>query len=435
MYRSFRMLGSAVAATVLTAGCHCSPWAAGPPSGTGPNAPATVGPGFENPASPAPTANPQAMQEVMAELRQLGAEDPTAQEELIAELQQIDPAWWQDYLYRRRAAHQAAQAVAGDASGYSSRLDGAFDPRGNRLPPARDAALAPRDAPSGEYPNTLQPPIDAGRINRTTANRQVFGGPDEFNRVARDSLRDDCQAHLITAARFLESQSEDPPGPADSPDQLARQARLRLLYLLAGQREEALRSIPGSTPSISEFWTKQIYALDTWLDTKRIPDPTDRAAATKQILEEATAELGESAPLVIRNLAFCTTVHNFGYIESFKNCAFQPGQEVLLYAEVENFATESSREGYHTALKSSYRIFDAQGRPLVDDDLPINEDYCQNLRHDFFFAFRLYIPQHIYPGEYTLKLTIEDLKSRKIGQSSIKFTVEKPAERGAGSVL
>jgi len=314
--------------------------------------------------------------------------------------------------------------MASDAPEQAPDLGGPFHTDGNRLPPADAAASVPRDAPPGEYPNTLQPPIGASRVNPPTTIRQVSETSPQPAETSEDSPGDDCRAHLLTAAQALQSQSEDTP---DSPDQLARQARLRLLYLLAGQREEALRPISGIAPSISEFWTKQLYALDTWLDTKRIPDATDRAAATKQILDEAATELGESAPLVVRNLAFCTAVHNYGYIETFKTNEFLPGQEVLLYAEVENFTAESSKEGYHTALKTSYRIFDAQGRPLVDDDLPINEDYCQNLRHDFFFAFRLFIPQHIYPGQYTLKLTIEDLKSRKVGQSSIQFTVKRPA--------
>jgi len=350
----------------------------------------------------------------MAEFQRLGTEDPAALEVLIAELQQIDPAWWPDHLARRRASLRVAQAVSRDTAALEGVRGEPFRPDGNRLPPV-------------EYPDTYHIPIDTNGIVRASAESPVSGGRDRFDGALQNSPSDDCRAHLVTAARALQSESQDPP---DSPDQLARLARSRLLYLLAGEREEALRPIQGVAASVSEFWTKQLYALDTWLDTKRIPDPTDRAAATKQILEEATTELGESAPLVVRNLAFCTTVHNYGYVESFKDYAFQPGQEVLLYAEVENFAAESSREGYHTALKSSYRIFDAQGRPLVDDDLPINEDYCQNPRHDFFFAFRLYVPQHIYPGRYTLKLTIEDLKSRKIGQSSIQFTVEKPAGRG-----
>ena len=34
-----------------------------------------------------------------------------------------------------------------------------------------------------------------------------------------------------------------------------------------------------------------------------------------------------------------------------------------------------------------------------------------------------------YDGEHTLQLTIEDLKAKKIGQSSIKFTIKAPGSK------
>ena len=39
------------------------------------------------------------------------------------------------------------------------------------------------------------------------------------------------------------------------------------------------------------------------------------------------------------------------------------------------------------------------------------------------YEFRL--PDRIYPGKHTLQLTVEDLKSKKVGQSTVDFTVKK----------
>jgi len=199
---------------------------------------------------------------------------------------------------------------------------------------------------------------------------------------------------------------------------------LRMLYLLAGQREAALRPISG-VPSVQrEFWSKVLFALDGWLDTQKSGDLARRAAETKQTLDEALCRLGEVAPLVVRNLAFCTEIQSYGCLKPFKENVFLPEQEVLLYAEVENFTSEPTPKGFHTALRSSYQIFDARGQRVAEHDFTVTEEYCQNIRRDFFIGYHLRMPKRIYPGKYVLQLTIEDVKSHKAGQSSLEFSIK-----------
>jgi hypothetical protein len=237
----------------------------------------------------------------------------------------------------------------------------------------------------------------------------------------------DWQTQLDGAIRTLESAVGKTP---QTQEDIARHARLRLLYLAAGRRDAAIQPIPAVPPATQEFWSKELYGLATWLDTQRTADAERRAAETKRILDEALGRLGESAPLVIRNLAFCTEVHSFGCIKPFKTAEFAPDQEVLLYAEVENFTSEPTPKGFHTRLRSSYQVFDSRGQRVAEQDFPISEEYCQNPRRDFFIGYHLRLPSRIYPGKHTLQLTIEDLKSQKVGQASIELTIkEAVAER------
>jgi len=201
-------------------------------------------------------------------------------------------------------------------------------------------------------------------------------------------------------------------------------ARLRLLYLAAGQRDAALRPAPSLPASQQEFLSKSLYGWDAWLDAERTPDAALRAAEAKRALEEAAERLADAAPLVVRNLAFCTEILSYGSHKPFRTNEFLPDQEVLLYVEVENFSSESTARGYHTALRSSYQIFDARGQRVAEHDFTLTEEYCQNQRRDFFIGYHLRIPKRIYPGKYTLQLTVEDTKSRKVGQSQIEFTVK-----------
>jgi hypothetical protein len=116
-------------------------------------------------------------------------------------------------------------------------------------------------------------------------------------------------------------------------------------------------------------------------------------------------------------------VSSYGVYVKFKEDEFKAHQPLILYAEVENSKSDETAKGFHTALRSSYQILDAQGRRVAENDLALTEEYCQNLRRDYFLRYFLSVPERIYAGKYTLQLTIVDTLSQKIGQSSIEFTV------------
>ena len=204
-----------------------------------------------------------------------------------------------------------------------------------------------------------------------------------------------------------------------------------MLYAAAGRREEAVRPIPAAPPATQAFLAKELAGLTTWLEAEQSPDAKRRAGEAKPALVEALAKLAESAPLVVRNLSFCTEVRSYGCVKQFQKYEFEPNQEVLLYAEVENFASEPTPTGYHTSLKSGYEILDASGRRVAQRSFAATEEYCQNLRRDFFIGYHLRLPKNAGPGKYTLRLSIEDLKCRKTGQASMEFEM-KPRKEGGG---
>jgi hypothetical protein len=198
-----------------------------------------------------------------------------------------------------------------------------------------------------------------------------------------------------------------------------------MLYLLAGRRDDALRPIASAPASQQGFWVAELYGLSTWLDTQRNADEPRRAAEAKQHLGEAVNRLGESCPLVVRSLAFCTEIQSFGCVKPFAQTEFQPGQAVLLYAEIENLSSEATPKGVHTSIQSSYQIFDNRGQRVADEEFTATEEYCRNPRRDYFVGYELHLPERVYPGKHTLQLTVRDTKSQKIGQATIDFTVKK----------
>ena len=66
---------------------------------------------------------------------------------------------------------------------------------------------------------------------------------------------------------------------------------------------------------------------------------------------------------------------------------------------------------------------------MADHDFTVTEEHCQNQRRDFFIGYHLRLPKRIYSGKHTLQLTVEDLKSHKVGQSQIDFVVKEVKEK------
>jgi len=310
-----------------------------------------------------------------------------------------------------------------------------------RLPVAEDVALVPGSPPKADYPETGRPaavlqvaaPAPPSDPSQATSNRVVGAS---YEPEAGGNWQVGLAASIAALERDVRQlelrEAELGRAPAVQHDEVRRiqdtlsskYAQLKILYLLAGRRDDAVRPIPAIAPAEAEFWSKQMHGLDIWLDAQQTPDAMRRAAEAKQELDEAVGLLGEAASLVVHRLAFGTKIDSYGCFQEFKKDEFSPGQEVLLYAEVENITPVSTNKGFHTSLQSSYEIFNRLGQRVDFHDFTNTEEYCRNRRRDFFIGYHLRLPEQILPGEYTLTLTIEDLKSRKVGQSSIVFSVK-----------
>lgn len=236
------------------------------------------------------------------------------------------------------------------------------------------------------------------------------------------SVEVQLSAAIEALERELAANAHSPD--AQSVDSQAMQARLRLLYLVAGRRDDALRPIAGLVPEQQEFWSKEVYGLAAWFDNDKQPIERRRMTESAMHLREAAQRLSEAGSLVVKNLHFCTEVKGYGIYSKFAKDEFKLGQEVLLYAEIENFRSRSTDKGFHTALKGAYQIFDKNGRRIAEKELAIKEEYCQNQRRDFFVPYFLWMPKLADDGTYTLKLTIEDVHRGEAAESTIDFVIK-----------
>jgi hypothetical protein len=346
--------------------------------------------------------------ELLALVQSLQTLSPAEQNQLLQDLKQTDPKLWplvtQQFKasleYRKQHPNGALTPVATPAtSSVASALPvhPTTAPAAIPTPPARPLAAPPA----------------------SSASAAIVPAAATAVAPAAELAPSDWRQPLSSTIASVEQSLRESPGSDD------RQIYLRLLHLIAGHRDQALELVAGREPAEQEFWSKELYALSTLWDASRQPDSGKRRTEAAIHFDEANGKLRELGLLTIRNLAFCTEVSSYGVYKRFEKDEFRPEQRVLVYAELENFVTQATPQGYHTALKASYQIFDGRGTKVEQQDLPPMEEFCQNPRRDFFVAYSdVRLPKQIYDGRYTLKLTIEDTLGKKIAQSSIEFTVK-----------
>lgn len=461
----------ACACALVHAGCM-APWAAPPAPVVEPTSqPAALPHGATSdvpfPAAAAEDAESRNLAGVLDKLQQVRAIDPAAEQRLIDELQKTPAASWplvaeqfrSSLAYREQLTerNRRPQPPAETSSESASIPIGEFvDPRGTDV----DEAAAHARASSKQYAmqalpdDTLAPAeLDGDGTTYSIAESTAppaNKSPREFPPAVQPaSLYDHGdgdfgarQANLIGSSR---SPAEEPPAADLDWQQLVRQAgddltarvapspattaevhqhaSLRMLRLLGGDTESALEPIPNLSPVEQDYWSRQLFALATYLDHHSQPDDKRRAAAAVTHLDEAVSHLRELGSLSLRNLSFCQTVYGYGAIEPYEADRFSPGEELSLYVEMENYHSQSTEKGYCTLVGSSYELLDAESNRVAGGEFPDVDDCCRSRRRDFHIQYGLTLPSTLPPGEYRLQLVVKDRQSDKLGQASVPFEI------------
>ncbi len=205
---------------------------------------------------------------------------------------------------------------------------------------------------------------------------------------------------------------------------LSQEMTLRFLYLANRKLEDAARPIEGLDDNEQEYLRYQAQALFDASNPDAMPVRSRRWSLVMNSQRMATNKLAAASNLEVRSAAFCSDVQNYGVITKFPKNAFKPDQEVLLYCELENVFAQEVKNGFESQLQGTYEIIDANGRRITDQLLPMEKEICQNLRRDYFIIYKIFIPAKIDPGQYQMRVMIEDMKAKKFGQTSLDFQVQ-----------
>lgn len=231
---------------------------------------------------------------------------------------------------------------------------------------------------------------------------------------------------LITLLEAQVAQQQPGGSPVTRELYIRQHVALRMLYLIASRRAEALQAIPSLPHDAQEFWTQMFWALASTFDDEAMPHSEIRAAATVAQLRAAIRQLAPHAQLDLQRTLFCRQIDGFGKFEAFEEDRFDPGQPVLIYTEVRNFQSQPTADGdFRTVLQSKITIREGNltGPVVFEYELPQTEDRCLSRRQDYFHSYRIHLPQDLNPGPHVLTLEVLDGLSAKAGSSTMHFLV------------
>ncbi|MSR60422.1 MAG: hypothetical protein EXS05_22745 [Planctomycetaceae bacterium] len=312
-----------------------------------------------------------------------------------------------------------AKMTPGAATVRSNPLIGFLTPGSStRSPPA---AAKPEGAPSATnsatFPAAGTPP-ETGVARTASAESTEAVAATNFREILKQLI-----AVAETEAARLAPGGDDVQREA----YIERQVHLRMLYLMAGQQERALKAIPGIEPADQEFWQQTFWGMTNYFDSTSMPTSAERASQTVSQLTKAVLRLQERANLELTNVNFCHKIASFGNYDKYPRDEFNPGQEVLMYAEVGNVRSDPGADGrFRSSLKSTLEILrhGPGGEALERIELPETVDFCRAHRRDYFHSYQFTIPPRLTAGPHVLKLLVEDQLSRRTATYSLNFTVK-----------
>jgi hypothetical protein len=328
-------------------------------------------------------------------------------------------------------------------------------------PDVKEDTVSANDAVAVEEPSAVEASVEdhgpgpsvhnqqVAIVGKTASLEQASGSPLPAAKIPTRTEPNEIswQQSLQQTIRGVEQRLANEP--LTEMERMRAQAHLGLLNVIAEDPERAVTAFEDLDDEELEFWRQTTMALDALLASNDLPRRSHRVELATDHLRSGVKALATLGPLRVRNLAFCTKVSGFGDFREFESYTFPPGQQVLLYVEIEDFAVEqvesvtttrsrsafSTRQATHevagevtykTELHARYEILDENQRRVATKVLPVDRETCRNHRQDYYIPYLIYLPTDIQPGHYKLELVVEDKKGiGKVGFAAIDFQISK----------
>jgi hypothetical protein len=155
--------------------------------------------------------------------------------------------------------------------------------------------------------------------------------------------------------------------------------------------------------------------------------PMPPAEPPRTAAVEPDQPLTQSAPVqpvfAVQNACFASRVRAWGVVDRFETAQFQPGQEVIVYFELDHLASRESAEGHTTRIDTVLRLVDASGRRVHEWTFEPLEETCGSHRRDYFARYLVAVPPETPAGSCRLEVVVTDTIAGRTAQASMPLDV------------
>ena len=139
----------------------------------------------------------------------------------------------------------------------------------------------------------------------------------------------------------------------------------------------------------------------------------------------ATAIQALAAPAgpAVTNACFATRVRGWGNVDRFPTTAFRPGQEVIVYFELDRLQIRATADGHTTGIDSNFRLLDGAGERVGQWSFEPIIETCPAPRRDYFVRYFLRIPEDAKPGRHRLEWSVTDTVAAASRQAHLDLEV------------
>ena len=126
---------------------------------------------------------------------------------------------------------------------------------------------------------------------------------------------------------------------------------------------------------------------------------------------------------VVSNACFATRVRGWGSVDRFPTAAFRPGQELIVYFELDRLQIRAAADGHTTGIDSNFRLVDGAGQRVGQWSFEPIVETCPAPRRDYFARYFIRIPEDAKPGRHRLEWSVTDTVAEASRQAHLDLDV------------
>jgi hypothetical protein len=146
-------------------------------------------------------------------------------------------------------------------------------------------------------------------------------------------------------------------------------------------------------------------------------------AAPAEPRQQAAPATAPTPIFAVQNACFASRVRAWGVVDRFDTAQFEPGQELIVYFELDQLASRESAEGHTTRVDTVLRLVGADGRRVHEWTFEPLEETCGSHRRDYFARYLVALPASTPAGPCRIEVAVTDTIAGRTAQTSLPLDV------------